>query len=683
MADLKALEVLKQSVRLWNENWNSLNRDLSKADLHGRDLSGARFEATNLACSNLEACDLSNAHFERANLTGAGFGSGDSGANLCNAQLREAKLTDCDLSGVKGGLQHQQLAGADLTGTALPAALIKSLDSLDVVNDISESARKLFITVLAACLYSWLAIATTTDLNLITNRASSPLPVIQTSIPIVGFYVVAPLLLLCVYFYFQFYLQKLWDELGSLPAIFPDGRRLHERSDPWLLNDLVRAHVLWLKADRPFMSYFQQAISIVVAWWLVPVTLLLFWGRYLPRHDLYWTTVQVALLTVSVTAAVSLYRLAAATLRGAERQPFSCKGALRNSGGYRAVGTFLAIGGAFMLMSVGAIQGAPANEDTDRWTETGQSPGRWGWVPRAMSVVGYSPFAHLREAELSVRPPNWTGRSDSEFDLVKGAQLQGADLRYADVSYAFLVNAYLPGANLEGAQLEHSDLRLAILRDAILSRADLSYAALHRADLLDTDLTQADLTEVDLTGADLVGVSLTGANLSHADLTGANLMETELSDAHLDYANLRGALLTGADLTGADLEGADLTFADFKSDSGLAFMAYQIATSVRATGAFKRPLPRTSRRRHNELGSRATKGLALLQLKKARNWDKAFYDDDLLPGLGLTSDHNKKVEDEQKREQQQEGQPAAGAGAAADQNKSAHVTSTDKPTPRK
>jgi hypothetical protein len=38
--------------------------------------------------------------------------------------------------------------------------------------DISESARKLFITMLVGCLYSWLTIATTTDVNLITNRVS-------------------------------------------------------------------------------------------------------------------------------------------------------------------------------------------------------------------------------------------------------------------------------------------------------------------------------------------------------------------------------------------------------------------------------------------------------------------------------------------------------------------------------
>jgi hypothetical protein len=153
-----------------------------------------------------------------------------------------------------------------LTGAKLPEQLTGLYDGLENVKGISESARKLFLAVLATCLYSWLTIATTTDVNLITNRNSSPLPVIQASIPIVGFYVVAPLLMLCVYFYFHFYLQKLWEELGSLPAVFPDGRPLHAKVDPWLLNDLVRSHLSKLNVNRPFLSYFQLWISVLLAW---------------------------------------------------------------------------------------------------------------------------------------------------------------------------------------------------------------------------------------------------------------------------------------------------------------------------------------------------------------------------------------------------------------------------------
>src|ERR1019366_494657 len=48
--------------------------------------------------------------------------------------------------------------------------------------------RKLLIAVLAACAYSWLTIASTTDVHLITNTASSPLPFVGSQVPIAGFY---------------------------------------------------------------------------------------------------------------------------------------------------------------------------------------------------------------------------------------------------------------------------------------------------------------------------------------------------------------------------------------------------------------------------------------------------------------------------------------------------------------
>ena len=107
------------------------------------------------------------------------------------------------------------------------------------------------------------------------------------------------------------------------------------------------------------MSYFQQAISIVLAWWLVPVTLFLCWGRYLPRHDSYGTILQAVLLAVSITAAVFLYKLAAATLRGAKRQPFSWKGAFNSLRTYSAIGTFLVTLAAFGALGCGRHQGFP------------------------------------------------------------------------------------------------------------------------------------------------------------------------------------------------------------------------------------------------------------------------------------------------------------------------------------
>ena len=242
MANPEHLAKLNEGVQAWND-WRKqqpeVTPDLNAADLSGKDLSYADLRAANLEHAKLCRADLYQANLSGADLWHVNF----TDAHLSEAKLRETNLRAADLSSLGGALQTEQLAGSDLTGAKLPDQLKKLYDSLENVKGISESARKIFLAVLAACLYCWLTIATTTDVNLITNRASSPLPIIQTAIPIVGFYVVAPLLILCVYFYFHFYLQKLWEELGSLPAVFPDGRPLHTKVDPWLLNDLVRAHL--------------------------------------------------------------------------------------------------------------------------------------------------------------------------------------------------------------------------------------------------------------------------------------------------------------------------------------------------------------------------------------------------------------------------------------------------------
>ena len=81
--------------------------------------------------------------------------------------------------------------------------------------------------------------------------------------------------------------------------------------------------------------------------------------------------------------------------------------------------------------------------------------------------------------------------------------------------------------------------------------------------------------------ANLVGASLSGANLQGANMYRANLQEANLFNANLQGANLR------------------------------------------------------------EIGFDETEGLTAFQVKRARNWKLAFYDDDFLEKLGLPSDHNK------------------------------------------
>jgi uncharacterized protein YjbI with pentapeptide repeats len=597
MADTEQLAKLEEGVEAWNK-WRAAGHAAAP------DLRGAAFQATDLSAANLRGADLRGAGFINANLFGA--------------SLREANLQGVDLSVAKRGLQTEQLAGADLTGATLPDELKKLYDSLENVNNISESARKLFLVVLAACLYSWLTIATTTDLNLITNRASSPLPIIQTSIPIVGFYWVAPLLLLCVYFYFHFYLQKLWEELGSLPAILPDGRPLHTKIDPWLLNDLVRAHLPRLNVNRPFLSYFQLWISVLLAWWIAPMTMFLFWGRYLPRHERTGTTFHVVLLMISVATALRFYRLAVATLRGAERKPLRWRGIVTSRGAYQVSAFAVVVGVLFGVASWGAIMGVPSNAPVFHVPLVRQRLGHWErtgpltWVPRLMALFGYSPFADLTGADISQKKPTWS-KNDRDLDSVVRAQLKGTNLRYAEASESFFAGAELYLADLSGSNLERADLHGSDLTEAHLNGADLSDANLTGAN---TNMSGAYLIDTYLFGANLSDANLSGAHLNKAHLGGADLRGAGLGGAYLNDADLVGADLSGtpipADLRGAELVEADLMYSDF----------------------------------------RPAENLNLETVKRALDWEKAFYDSGTLEALGLPPDHNAKLSERRRKEQE-------------------------------
>ena len=626
MANPEAVGILQQGVARWNE-WrkdkDGRSLDLSEADVRNRDLTGIDLRAVNLTNAVLRGAKLGkgsllwNANLSGADLYGANLRGADlqdvnfSGADLFQADLRESNLQGADLSAAKGGLLSKQLAGSDLTGAKLPEPLGKLYESLSSVKEISDSAQKLFLALLAGCLYSWLTIAQTTDVELITNRATTPLPIIQAAIPIVGFYVVAPLILLCLYFYFHFYLQKLWEELGSLPAVFTDGRLLHNRTDPWLLNDLVRSHFIKLKDGRPFLSYFQAWVSVVLAWWLVPVTLFLFWGRYLRRHDLFWTVFHALLLALAIVSAVRLYRIAGETLRGNERIVFRWKDVVKSRSSYIRALLAIAISAALIVISLGAILGIPVPDPISRAQGFPTNHPPQAWVPEAMGLVGYRPFADLTDADVSIKPSNWTGKKDEELDLVKGAKLEFRDLHGAWAQNAFLAKADLSEANLEEANMSYADLR----------QSDFGRANMVGAHLFEARMDGATMNFASLDGADLINAHLSRASFHGAFMRNAYFLGADLSHAILHDAYLRAAQFGNANLTEADLQGADLTDAFLNAEIKHADFRHAI-------------------------------GLTLYSILPAKNWQLAFFDPQMLKQLGLPADHNEKLQKKMEAEQQ-------------------------------
>ena len=521
-----------------------------RAVLAGHALRGMDFSGADLRCVDFSHADLTGSDLSGAELADAEF----SGAILHDVRFHEADLTNADLEDTKS-LSAKSLAGSTLTNAELPDDVAK-FDGLERTWEIASRASNTFIVILAACVYCWLTIGTTTDVRLITNSASSPLPILGTEIPIVGFYWAATLILLGAHLYVHLYLQRLWQGYARLPAVFPDGMSLDQKAYPWLLSSLVQFNLRRLRGRQRLSTCFDHMLCVILAWWVVPFTLGLFWLRYLPRHDWVGTLWHILLIAGASAASHLTYRLATRTLREiAHPQPDTYVGDDRSAWGhgwralksYRPNAATVALAGVLLVISVGAINGAPGRLG-------GEIPN--SLVPDIFRALGFRAMADFRDTDVSVRPPRWTGR---EVDEVQGAMLQRADLRFADGRKAFLVNANLRSANLEGADLKKADFEGADMDEALLSGADLTKANLRNVNLEEADLEGAELEFADLTGAILTRANVRGADFAGAELELVRFDGTDLSAArNLRHDQLAKACADTPPVLPASLAGIDL-----------------------------------------------------------------------------------------------------------------------------
>ncbi len=598
--------------------------DFSGADLQDADLTGADLQGAILNKATLTGADLVLANLRKASLVQA---------NLQDARLLGAALHEADLQGATltnaNGLRVEQLAAANLFSAEVPSEI--HLD--DSVTDAAAAFRQtgwLLAILLAVAGVIALRVATTTDAQLLGDAVLFPSARLR-ALPVSPVYLLVPILLLGAYVWFHLRLQRLWESLAGLPAIFPDGRRL-DAGLPWYAAQAVRLHLKWLSPYRSRLAFLENALASLLLYWIIPATLLLLWGRYLTLQDLRGSMLHV-LLVVTASAAALHFSAAARDAFHFDAHRSAPSGSKFLSLDWRrprrAVICLLALGLVFSLLSFGAILGAPHGG-------TAASPSR-GVSVRTLAadafwLVGFSPFAQVTGAELSTRPPAATERPDA-LDSVQGARLGGARLRHIQAYGAFLAKANLWQADLEAAELSESDLReinarranfqsaqldRANLERAILQQAnfdqadltranlraaDLSYASLQNATLVDSTmdaanlygsnlrgaslqraaLSQADLRAAHLEGADLRFANLASAYLSSAAMAGAQLQGAQLKESLLTQANLRGADLRGANLTGAALNGANLEGANLRSavglDAGQLCSAEQVASA--------------------------------------------------------------------------------------------------------
>jgi len=621
--------------------------------LESRGHEGVRAELTGCSLHNLDlhGADLRLAFLRKADLSGADLSMADlRGACLIQADLRKANLLGARLHGaalqgavLDGALRllPEQVAGANLSGTTLPAKLDELLaEKLKSAQALCHRVRQILAAMLLACLGGGLLVAGISDVQLVMNFSLVPLPLLDGVLPADAFLLLAPPLLFSLFIAFHLQLTRLWGRMAELPAVFPDGRPLDQKAE-WLLNALVRSQFQWAGDLRLPPSLLEVAVLTMPAYWIVPGVVLLAWGRYLTRLDLQGAIYLAGVVVAAVVVATFLPRRVA--LRADETSPAASppeRAGLPSRLAGKACGVAV-LGVALCLLSFGTVHGVPHNAPNE---------GTGHWATRLLWMAGYDPFARFPEAQVSAAPQGWSG-SDADLHLVRGPRLDGIVLRHAVAPGVFLVNARLGEADL---------------RQADLTEADLRGADLHKTNLRATRMDRARLGGANLQGASLPGATLVGAGIRAADLSYALLAEARLDravlkESNIFSANLRGASLFAASLDGADLrdsnlEGANLNQASLRGAylwsarlSGARLREAQLQNAILIEADLRRAVLRGAVfhgavLRGAQLDGadleaadlRGAVGLTAAQLCAAPSWRKAQLDDDLTQQLAAT-----------------------------------------------
>jgi len=619
--------------KMWVESGGEagVKADLTGANLAGADLTGVNLQDATLTKTNLAGADLSMANLRGANLVHADLRN----AILLGTELRGASLMGATLYGAEG-LWVGRLGGTNLFDALLPES-VAEFSSTNPIAEASKIARFFYFTTLAVSVICCLMIVFTTDVRLLLNASALPFSHLGNALPMMGFYLGAPLVLFALYLRFHFLLLRLWGSIAALPAVFPDGQT-PERDGPWFLMGLIRKHFRWPRDGRSPLAVLETGISMMLGYWVVPATLLLFWVRYLVRQDFRGTLLQVLLITVSVATATGLPDIVSRVLRSGELRIAKSKNFYRLA--LLTTRAALIIGGLLLIISLGVIRGLPADRDI---ASEHSSANIRRWASELFQSVGYRPYADLTEAVISTPPAggNWTeaGMADAP-----GAKLNQMNLRFARAYRSFLMNAKLWRADLEGSYLSEADLRGANMREAVMRSANFSRAQANRAvlvsanavgaqfvstDLRGADLSygnfdNADLSNAKLSGSTMYGISLRGARLLRTDLSRTDLRDTKMDNAVLSFANMQdadmsSAKLGGANLAGAQMKGTILLDVDLKNaDLRGAFLSGALMRGAEIGGA-------------NLAGAEmhGAIGLSVAQLCSAR-WQDALLDGELL-----------------------------------------------------
>lgn len=398
----------------------------------------------------------------------------------------------------------------------LPTTSIKSIQNLskeqDWYSQVSESAdrnRQLFFIWLAFAVFVITTTAAITDKQILLPDSFISLPtIIGVRIPLMGYFLFTPLLILGMHFNLiknlDTHLHKLnrWSES-------------YEKKRPPRM--LLKAFIvdLALFEEHVALGALSRFSAELLCYGLGPITIGIIMWRFTDYQSWRYSGYQTAIYVIDLAitwCAIKSSPISSITIGADDCLNFLYKVVTKIA--IYCLPLFIVL---FELIWVFSIN----------YTSTAFHLNDWKFTPLSSAFI-----PKIRIPQGSQEGDDFSGISDkidhtddngNSIQTKSGPDLRGRSLQGAVLSGLNMRRFDFSGARLEGAQFDDSDLEKAIFVSAKLHEACFQNA------------------------------KLIGANLNRANLEGSSLERANLKDAKLQYTNLRRSILISADLTGAEL----------------------------------------------------------------------------------------------------------------------------------
>jgi len=418
------------------------------------------------------------------------------------------------------------------------------------LNHSAERVQTLWFSFLTVMLYLAIATGTTTH-RMLFLESPLKLPVLNIDLPLLGFYILTPIIFVVFHFYMLLNLvllartAKTFED--ALVRAFPEDGEARENFRMRIENALFVQLLVGGRLEREGINAKFLSLMALITLALAPVALLLMIQiKFLPYHSEWITWLHRGLLALDLALVWTLWP------------------GYRSGWGVRlwpkASWWFVVPGiGTAAALAYAAMVATFPDEQMYLATNWLHYPGAKVAPVNILDVNGEdliddAKLAHILEKNDRSRPAS----DKVATHLCAPVGLVLVDVRHVDFSDANLNRANLSFAWAERARFDHAQLRGASLFGAQLQGASLNHARLKGASLKLAELQGASLASAQLQGAQLYGAELQGAQFLYANLKGAVFIATQLQGASLEHAHLQGASLDFAKLQGATFEGAGL-----------------------------------------------------------------------------------------------------------------------------